>query len=192
MRVSKKRTEEMQPKHLLLLAVLPMILVQCFVLVAHGSNPWENDKTVLVSTVIDGDTFYAVSGDMIRLADIDAPEQGEPGYDDARNLLTSLVYNRQVYLDIDDISKTDTYGRLVCVVYSEHNSTHLKNVNKALLAGGAAALWDHSNEFNPYLWTLYVQKTVIPEFPNAVIFFVMLLTITAIVRQMSRPRQLKE
>jgi endonuclease YncB( thermonuclease family) len=90
-----------------------------FVSVDHSSNPWENDKTVVVSTVIDGDTFYTVSGDTIRLADIDAPEQGNTGYDDARNQLTSLVYNKQVYLDIDDISRTDTYGRLVCVVYAD-------------------------------------------------------------------------
>jgi endonuclease YncB( thermonuclease family) len=126
----------MQLKHLLLLAFLSLIPIQCLVSVAHSSNPWENDKTVVVSTVIDGDTFYTVSGDTIRLADIDAPEQGDTGYDDARNLLTSLVYNKQVYLDIDDISRTDTYGRLICVVYADHNSTHLKNVNKTLLSGG--------------------------------------------------------
>ena len=145
--------------------------------VVYCSNPWENDRTVTTNTVIDGDTFYATSGDKIRLADIDAPESNETGYDNAKSMLTSLVYNRQVYLDIDDVYRTDTYGRLVCVVYVDYNSTHIKNVNKALLVGGVATIWDHENEFNPSMWTLYVQKAVIPEFPSTVVLTIFLVTI---------------
>ena len=81
------------------------------------------------------------------MADVDAPEKGESGYYDARDFLISLVYNKRVYLDIDDIYGTDKYGRVVCVVYVEYNSTHFKNVNKALLVGGYAVIKNFHNEF---------------------------------------------
>ena len=156
--------------------LIPLIAVQSCVSVVYGSSSWENDKTALVSRVIDGDTFDTTSGDRIRLADINAPEQGDSGYYKSRDLLISLVYNKQVYLDIDDISKTDQHNRLVCVVYVDYNSTHLVTVNKALLVQGAAEIWDHTNnEFNPYTWTLYVQKKEISKFPNLEISTIILL-----------------
>lgn len=172
----------MDSKNYMLLILLPLIAMPCFVPVVQSSNSWETDKTAVVSRVIDGDTFDTSSGDRIRLADIDAPEQGESGYKRATDFLTSLVYNKQVYLDIDDISRTDQYGRLVCVVYVDYNSTHLKNVNKALLVEGVTVIWDfNNNEFNPYSWTLYVPKTETPKFPNLVILAIILPIVALVV-----------
>jgi micrococcal nuclease len=135
-----------------------VVLMQCLVLVVQSSGSVKIDKTTKVSWVIDGDTFDTTSGDRIRLADVDAPEKGESGYYDAKNLLIGLVYGETVYLDIDDIYGTDKYGRLVCVVYVDYNSTHFKNVNKALLVAGVAVIKNYNNEFNPYTWTLYSPK----------------------------------
>lgn len=75
-----------------------------------------------VNWVVDGDTFNVTSGDTIRLADIDAPEQDENGYLAAKNYLISLVYGKTVYLDVDDLSGADPYGRLICVAFVEYNS----------------------------------------------------------------------
>lgn len=44
----------------------------------------------------------------------------------------------------------DNYGKLVCVVYVEYNSTHLVNVNNAMLDEGLAVLDDYPNEFDSY------------------------------------------
>jgi len=137
-----------------------ILLVPCFVPVVLAG---EIDATTVVDWVIDGDTFDTTSGDRVRLADIDAPESGELGYYDAKNFLISLVYDKTVHLDIDDIYETDKYGRLVCVVYVKHNSTHYKNVNKALLVEGYAVIWNFNNEFNPSTWTLYCPKEEHPE-----------------------------
>jgi len=123
----------------------------------------EIDATTVVSKVIDGDTFDTTSEGRIRLADVDTPEKGESGYYEAKNFLTSLLYNKQVYLDIDDVYETDKYGRLVCVVYVSHNTTHFKNINKALLVEGYAVIWNFNNEFNPSTWTLYCPKEESPE-----------------------------
>lgn len=142
-----------------------VLLMQYLVPVVQGSM--EIDKTTVVSRVIDGDTFDTTSGHRIRLADIDTPEKGESGYDNAKNFLIGLVYNKRVYLDIDDIYRTDKYGRLVCVVYVSYNSTHFKNVNKALLIRGYAVIWNFHNEFNPNTWSLYSPKEESLGFPKS-------------------------
>lgn len=162
------------------LALLPLVIMSCLVPVTHGSVQYENELTSVVNWVIDGDTFNVTAGETIRLADIDAPELNHAGYVAAKSLLISLVYNKTVYLDIDDISRTDPYGRLVCVVFVDYNSTHVKNVNKALLNEGVVTLFDHSNnEFNPSTWTLYVSRTmIVPEFSSTVILAVLLPAFT--------------
>ena len=118
----------------------------------------EIDETTQVTKVIDGDTFY-IPDDRVRLADIDAPENGtEPGFSIAKYALANMVGGKTVYLDTDQKSGRDQYGRLVAIVYVRYNSTHYLNVNKALLAQGVAVEYDFSNnEFSPVSWTLYVR-----------------------------------
>jgi endonuclease YncB( thermonuclease family) len=124
---------------------------------------WENDATSTTDRVIDGDTFDTTTEGRIRLADVDAPEHGESGYYYAKNMLDEYVNGQTVYLDIDDVHRTGPYGRLICVVYVNHNSTHLMNVNEALLLEGAVVIDNYNNEFNPYSWTLYVQRMQDPQ-----------------------------
>jgi len=125
------------------------------------------DMEGVVSQVIDGDTFYLVSGDRVRLADINTPEIGESGYDSAKNYTYDLVYGQTVYLDVDDVSRTDSHSRLVCVAYVDYNATHYLNLNKALLVSGLAEVWDHANnEFDPEDWQLYVSKSNGLSSPN--------------------------
>jgi len=123
---------------------------------------WEIDCEGYASLIVDGDTYF-FDGDTcgvdeyIRLADIDTPESGESGYQAAKDYLCALIHTKWVYLDIDDITRTDPYGRIVGVTYVRHNSTHLLNVNKALVVNGHATIWNfYNNEFNPYDWPLYV------------------------------------
>jgi micrococcal nuclease len=121
----------------------------------------EIDKTSTVTKVIDGDTFDISTGERIRLADVDAPEYYESGYSQAKEFLSSLIDGKTVYLDVDDVYTYDYNGkgdRLVCVAYVDYDSTHLINVNKALLEEGHAVISNYRNEFNPYSWSLYLPK----------------------------------
>ena len=117
----------------------------------------EVDTTTYATRIIDGDTFD-IPDDTVRLADVDTPEQGDFGYTVASNKLERLLEGRKVLLDVDDVYQRDRYGRLVCVVYIDFNSTHYLNVNKALWEYGYAEEWDHPNEFDPYKWTLFTSK----------------------------------
>ncbi len=139
--------------------LVPAVLFTFVLSVASGAaaTGWEVDATAFVSRIIDGDTLHAARLGVVRLADIDTPEVGEPGAREATNYLTSLVQGRQVYLDVDDLERTDRYGRIVAVAYLRHNATHLLNVNLALIEAGLARLDDHRNEFDPRTWTRYVS-----------------------------------
>lgn len=125
------------------------------------------EKTAIVTRVIDGDTFDLNSGERVRLADINTPEIGEPGYEEAKNFLTGRVQGKTVFLDIDDVSRTDEYDRLICVAYVDHNSTHYENLNKALLENNYAVVYEFSNnEFNPSSWSWFIEKATPTQTPT--------------------------
>lgn len=134
------------------------LFVVLSVIAAAGTlaSGWEVDATATVTWVIDGDTFDSSPAGRVRLADIDAPEYYESGYQEARDFLSGLIDGQLVYLDVDDVYGTDPYDRIVAVVYARHNATHLLNVNWALLDTGLADLTDYTNEFDPTTWESYV------------------------------------
>lgn len=70
--------------------------------------------TDAVVAVIDGDTLDLNTCGRVRLALIDTPEKGEPGYDEATNY-TKLACGPQsgVYVDRDDLQERDTTGTRV-------------------------------------------------------------------------------
>lgn len=119
----------------------------------------EIDAIGLGVYIVDGDTLDVSGLDRIRLADINTPEIDESGYQEAKDYLYSLTFNKTVYVDIDDYGST-SYGRIICVIYVDNPNGYL-NVNKALLVYGYADLMDFSNnEFNPSLWNLYNCRNV--------------------------------
>lgn len=127
----------------------------------------EVDLISTVNHIQDGDTFALESGHWVRLADIDTPESGEFGYYEAGKYLSDLIYQKKVYLDIDDIYTYDydgTGNRLVCLVYVPFNETHYINVNKALLVSRHAVTYDFYNEFMPNEWSLFTPKIYVFTF----------------------------
>ena len=81
-----------------------------------------------VTTVIDGDTFKVSpnwkwnneTGSVVRANGYNTPEEGEPGYQAAKDKLRDLILNKEVEL-VKAIKLT--YGRLLCDV--EYNGTNL-------------------------------------------------------------------
>jgi endonuclease YncB( thermonuclease family) len=175
---------------------LECMLVLQFVTIAIAASSGEIDATSMATSVHDGDTFYIDKefhgSDTIRLADLNASELGQPLSVEARNFLSNLVYQKTVYLDIDDVYTFDYSGtgeRLVCVVYVSYNSTHYENVNKALLDAGLAEKKDYVNEFDPNTWTLYVSKESISEFPSFLVPVLLFVTASAAVVFYNRKRR---
>ena len=67
-----------------------------------------------VTKIIDGDTFMTASRKKpVRLADLDTPEKGQPGFNAAKNALERMLLNQDV--TIDTVAR-DNYGRSVAKV----------------------------------------------------------------------------
>ncbi|EMR73915.1 micrococcal nuclease-like nuclease [Thaumarchaeota archaeon SCGC AB-539-E09] len=146
-----KRSKRWVVSFLLLTCIFSQLTVIVFA--------WEIDETASVTSVIDGDSFY-ITGDEVRLADVSAPEWNESGGSTATSALKALINGKTVYLDTDQKSGRDRYGRLIAVVYIKTSSTQYTNVNKALLNQGVVSRTDYTNnEFNPSTWTLYVYTS---------------------------------
>lgn len=116
-------------------------------------------RTGIVSTIIDGSSFQLGSGETIKLAAIDTPNSGQPGYSESKNYLTTLIQGKTVYLDTGVAATTDQQGRLLSVVYLDYNSTHYENVNMAMIQNGYAAPNNQNNNgFDIGTWTWFVLK----------------------------------
>ncbi len=83
-----------------------LLVLLLFCSLAHA------DITGKVVAVIDGDTIKVLDTDnnehKVRLAGIDAPEQGQPYSNASRKHLSSLVAGKDVFVES---SKQDIYGR---------------------------------------------------------------------------------
>ena len=158
-------------------AILIIILLSMLSVSFVDASDVKIDFSGIADFVIDGDTYDVTFGNgteyRVRLADVNAVELDEVGYAEAREYLKSLVYEKTVYLDVDDLYIYENHGsgdRIVGVTYVEFNATHLINVNEALFQAGHVELRNYDNEFSPYNWDLYVLKEeVIPEFPSAIV-----------------------
>jgi len=96
----------------------------------------EPGEYLLVKRVIDGDTIVVEGGEHVRYLGIDAPEVGEPFYEEAKKRNASLVSGKRVRLVICGKEQRDKYGRLLAWVYSDGAL-----VNRTLLSEGLARLF---------------------------------------------------
>ena len=72
-------------------------------------------KTYTVARVIDGDTLVIDNNQEIRLANIDAPEAGMCGFEEAKNTMTDLALNKKITMTG---TINDKFGRLLVSVWT--------------------------------------------------------------------------
>jgi len=92
----------------------------------------------VVYNIVDGDTCdievdlgYSVKlRQRFRLARIDTPERGDPGYIAAKEFLIGATRDKAVTLDV---TKLDKYGRFLCELMVDG-----RNINDAMLFAGLA------------------------------------------------------
>lgn len=88
-----------------------------------------------VVAIADGDTFTLLTAQnqqvKIRLHGIDCPEKKQPYSNNAKAYTSSLVFGKQVSVQVKNI---DRYGRTIGVVFLEDK----RNVNELLLQAGWA------------------------------------------------------
>lgn len=121
--------------------------------------------------VTDGDTITVLDErnqqHTIRLAEIDAPERGQPWGDKAKQTLSALVFSKAVSIQQTD---TDRYGRVVARVFADG-----QDVNRAMVEQGAAwayreyltdqtlnATETRARDARKGLWSMNDTQTVAP------------------------------
>jgi micrococcal nuclease len=120
----------------------------------QSSNNQSNDIELVgsVTKVVDGDTLD-INGIRIRLALVDTPEIGQPGYDRAKHFVESLCVGKKGELDVDSGQRRgDRHGREVGVVYCDG-----VNVNDKLMANKMARIlveFCDITEFSNENWTV--------------------------------------
>jgi micrococcal nuclease len=123
-------------------------------IVAQNQNANSSDDIELegiVTKVVDGDTLD-INGTRIRLAIVDTPERGQPGYDKAKNLVESLCLGKKGQLDVDSGQRRgDRYGREIGVVYCDGVKVNAK-IMENKMARILAEFCDIS-EFSKENWT---------------------------------------
>jgi endonuclease YncB( thermonuclease family) len=86
----------------------------------------------IVTKVVDGDTLD-VNGTRIRLALVDTPERGQPGFYEAKKFVESLCLGKKGELDVDNGQRRgDRYGREIGVVYCDGFNANEKLMNAKL------------------------------------------------------------
>ena len=81
-----------------------------------------------VTKVIDGDTFKTSSRKKpVRLANVNAPEKGRPGFAEATVVLRKMIEGEEVR--IETVGR-DKYGRAVAKVYKGRESVNKKMQKK--------------------------------------------------------------
>ena len=113
----------------------------------------EKELTGKVSRVIDGDTiellaktskenpYNHIAKLKIRLYGIDAPEKKQEFGIQAKNYLSSLIFNEEVKIIVEN---QDKYGRLVGTIYFNN-----KDINKEMVKNGYA--WAYEEYSTKYL-----------------------------------------
>jgi endonuclease YncB( thermonuclease family) len=91
----------------------------------------QKEKPVFVQTVLDGDTFITQQGEVIRLANIDAPELAQEYGQQSKDFLQRYILHKKVYLQY---STTDVYRRHVCNIYLANKLW----INKVMVDSGYA------------------------------------------------------
>jgi len=129
---------------LLVLLLIPLVLAV------------PSEVSGVVTNVVDGDTFDVQDFGRVRLADIDCPEIGTTEGAVAKAYTISWLQSNLVYLDVDDKTGQDIYGRWVCVAYLPNIDGSInisRNFNRMLVDSGNAVIRDFTNnEFTPASW----------------------------------------
>lgn len=96
---------------------------------AGDSDEIEDGSSNLVKEVIDGDTIILLNGSRVRLIGINTPEHGMYFFEEAREVLGTIVLGKEIVLE-KDISDKDKYGRLLRYVYAENLFVNLEMVKR--------------------------------------------------------------
>ncbi len=136
-------------KRIIFMIALVLIIVITFGLSITGKfldqqKLAEKTGPFKVIKVIDGDTLTLESQQKVRLSGINTPETGECYYEEAKQRLTTLVLNKEIFLE-RDVTDIDKYNRLLRYIHIDNIS-----VNFLLVEESYAKVYDKYKDDTKY------------------------------------------
>ena len=92
----------------------------------------EADQRLIVSRIVDGDTFQLQNGKEVRLYGMSTPEQKENFYQEANQFTESMVLNKEIALEQEEKYKRDKFGRLLGYVFVNGVNLNIELVRNGL------------------------------------------------------------
>lgn len=155
-----RRKSPSLPRNVLISLGIPTIFIPGLILAAVLGWDWKQGLAKLkqsggylaskevfptsatVVSVEDGDTITLSTGQTLRLIGIDAPDRGQPGYQEAKDYLTNLIDGEQITIEYGRY-QDDKFGRLLGYVFEVcSNSPGCRNgsrlVNRVLVRNNYA------------------------------------------------------
>ena len=88
--------------------------------------------SVMVTKVVDGDTFVIQGNRAVRVLGIDTPERGKPYFQEATNFLAKKIDGRRVEIVPCEAAREDRYGRLLAFVHTGGSDPGLELLRQGL------------------------------------------------------------
>ena len=131
-------------------------LILLLILLTACTPTNELEGPFIVTKVIDGDTIEIDTQERIRLSGINSPETGECYYQEAKDRLTELILNKNIYLERDYTNK-DKYKRLLRYIHLNN-----KEINSQLVKEGYVKVYDkYASDTKKYTQLKEIEKTAI-------------------------------
>jgi len=96
----------------------------------------QNLPVYIVKSVVDGNTVILEDDVRVRLIGIKAPDNDEEYGVEATDFLKKTVEGKDVFFQVDDKNKMDSFGRLRGIIYLDR-----KNINIEILRNGYAHIY---------------------------------------------------
>lgn len=137
--------------------MISKIMLLVLVLIAATPLSISSDyQSGIVTSVVDGDSFYVQGFGEVSLAQVNSPEMGTIEGVHAREYSLEQLLNAVVFLDRDDLSGTYADGGIPCLVYlsGSNGKPNLNRFfNKMIVDAGYAVIKKRiPSEFDPALW----------------------------------------
>lgn len=137
--------------------MISKIVMSILIMIAASSLVLSSDyQSGIVTSVVDGDSFYVQGFGEVSLAQVNCPEMGTIEGVHAREYSLEQILNAVVFLDKDDLAGTYADGGIPCLVYlsgSGGKPNMNKFFNKMIVDAGYAVIKNSTpSEFNPAFW----------------------------------------
>lgn len=149
--------------------LLSILLLGCSIFIASGSNADEIKGRVV--RVLDGDTVEILTPEKkslrIRMSDIDAPEKNEPFGMKSKQMLSDLIFGKDVSVTRLKIEK---YGRTIGRIHLGNTNINLEMAKKGgawayrqyLTDNAVAEAEDEARKKKLGLWSLQADQIIAP------------------------------